>query len=162
MKSFDSVYNNERSAAETSRRSKIDAEHASLVEAMKKEYGINDFTSLSEKKKAAFKSLINEMWDVNGGLNEKGRLFLQESVKPLTKESDSNEIKNYIRRNILPNAEKILKNIVDGKRDEILENTKKEIEEKTGRKISKRDYISMAVDYIFPVIVKKIKTTMNL
>jgi len=156
MKSFNTVYNNKRNTAINEQRSIVDNDHARLLAAIKKEYGVNDFSTLSEEKKSSFKNIINEMWDKTNGLNEKGIAFVNEAMKPLTEVSDDDAIEKYIVRSLNANVEKIFHDIVLEKDNKILAQIKSTVENDTHKKLTKKRYVEIIGKVLIPYLSKKV------
>ena len=158
MKSFNTVYNKERNIAINEQRSAADNDRAKLLVALKKEYGINDFSALSEEEKASFKNIINEMWDKTNGLNEKGMSFVNEAMKPLTEMSTDEMIDNYIIKSLKPNAHEIVKDLMLDKESRFLADVKVDVERDTKKKISKKCYVGLIGKVILPYLGKKVNS----
>ena len=158
MKSFNTVYNKERNNAINEHKSVIDNDHARLLAAIKKEYGINDFSTLSESEKASFKNIINEMWDRTNGLNEKGISFVNEAMKPLTEASTDEMIDNYIIKSLKPNADKIIQDLILDKESRFLADVKVAVERDTKKKLSKKRYVELIGKVIVPYLSKKVNS----
>jgi hypothetical protein len=158
MKSFNTVYNKERNIAINEQRSAADNDRAKLLVALKKEYGINDFSALSEEEKASFKNIINEMWDKTNGLNEKGMSFVNEAMKPLTEMSTDEMIDNYIIKSLKPNAHEIVKDLILDKESRFLADVKVAVERDTKKKISKKRYVGLIGKVILPYLGKKVNS----
>lgn len=158
MKSFNTVYNKERNNAINEHKSVIDNDHARLLAAIKKEYGINDFSTLSESEKASFKNIINEMWDRTNGLNEKGISFVNEAMKPLTEASTDKMIDNYIIKSLKPNADKIIQDLILDKESRFLADVKVTVERDTKKKLSKKRYVELIGKVIVPYLSKKVNS----
>lgn len=156
MKSFSTVYNSKKAEAVNRHRESVDADHAKLVAAIKREYSINDFSTLSESKRDAFKRIINEMWDRENGLNDKGLEFVNEAFKPLTEVSSDEAVDNYIIKSVKPKAEEIFNDIASGKNCEFLATLKKNIENDTHKKVSRKHFIELVGKVILPVFSKKL------
>lgn len=158
MKSFNIVYNKERNNAINEHKSVIDNDRARLLAAIKKEYGINDFSTLSESEKASFKNIINEMWDRTNGLNKKGISFVNEAMKPLTEASTDEMIDNYIIKSLKPNADKIIQDIILDKESRFLADVKVAVERDTKKKLSKKRYVELIGKVIVPYLSKKVNS----
>lgn len=156
MKSFNTVYNKERNNAINEQKAVADNDHAKLLAAIKKEYGVYDFASLSESEKASFKNIINEMWDRNNGLNEKGIAFVNEAMKPLTEISDDASIEKYIIRSLTPNADRILQDLILDKQNKTLVQVKETVEKDTHKKLSKKRYVEIIGKVLLPFLSKKV------
>lgn len=157
MKSFESVYNTKRRDAINEQRLAADADKAKLVAAIKKEYGVNDFCNLSESEKMSFRTLINEMWNRETGLNERGKAFLNESVAPLTEKSTDEQIEKFAKKTFKANADWMCQNLIMGKQDETIVKVKKQIEEQAKKKLSVKTYRQWIFDVLSKHLASKIK-----
>lgn len=135
MKSFEKVYSTSRQRTLNEQQREFASDRARLIAAVKKEYGIQDFNTLSEKEKAEYKSVINEMWSKDGGLNEKGLQFLAEGSMPLTENSTDEKIERWFKREIEDDIDNVIMHLVSKGECEHCMKLKKQIEESTGRKI---------------------------
>lgn len=156
MKSYNSVYNNQRRNAINEQRSAIDNDRARLIAAIKKEYGINDFSSLDESSKGMYKNMINEMWTKENGLTEKGTAFVNEAAAVLTPASDEEAIHKFVTRTIKANADAILQCAVSGKECKVLSDLKATVEQDTKKKLSKKNFVKWIGEIIIPVLSKKV------
>lgn len=157
MKSFDSVYNTKRRDAINEQRLAADADKVKLVAAIKKEYGVNDFCNLSESEKASFRAMINEMWNRETGLNERGRSFLNESSVPLTEKSTDEQIEKFAKKTFKANADWMCQNLIMGKQDETIVKVKKQIEEQAKKKLPVKTYRQWIFDVLSKHLASKIK-----
>ena len=156
MKSFNTIYNKERNNAINEHKSVVDNDRAKLLAAIKREYCVNDFSSLSEEEKVSYRNIINEMWDRENGLNEKGIAFVNEAMKPLTEVSDDAAIEKYIIRSLSPNADKILQDLILDKQNKTLIQVKATVENDTHKKLSKKRYVEIIGKVLIPFLSKKV------
>ena len=156
MKSFNTIYNKERNNAINEHKSVVDNDRAKLLAAIKREYGINDFSSLSEAEKVSYRNIINEMWDRENGLNEKGITFVNEAMKPLTEVSDDAAIEKYIIRSLSPNVDRILQDLILDKQNKTLIQVKATVENDTHKKLSKKRYVEIIGKVLLPFLSKKV------
>ena len=98
MKSFSTAYHISRKENKAEKETLIEQEHIKIVAAMKHEFGINNFGTLTEAEKKSYRSMLNEMWTRENGLTEKGIKFLTESVAPLTKDSTPEQIEKQFKK----------------------------------------------------------------
>ena len=101
MKSFENVYNTSKNVALNEQQKVFAADKDKLLAAIKHEYGVKDFNSLSEAEKSSYKSMLNEMWNSSTGMTEKGIAFLNESKAVLTEQSTDEQIEKYFKKSIL-------------------------------------------------------------
>lgn len=160
MKSFNTVYKKERNTAINEQKSILDNDYAKLIAAVKREYSVNDFSKLTETEKNSFRSIINEMWDRERGLTEKGVVFINEAMKPLTETSSDEDIDNRIIKLLKANADKILEDIVAGRKNTLLLEVKSNVEKDTKKKLSKKRYAELVGKVICPVLGKRINTAL--
>jgi len=140
MKSFDSVYGKKRNIAINEHKTAVDRDHSTIVAAVKKEFGINDFRTLTEAERESYRSMINEMWNREEGLTEKGVAFLNESKDTLTDKSTDEQIARFIKKSINPVVDRVLQDIVLKKESKIVKDTKAAIDSQIGRKYSNKAY----------------------
>lgn len=139
MKSFNTVYKKKHSLAESERRSVIDREHAELIAAVKREYGVSNLSTLSESEKATCRRIISEMWTKENGLNESGKLYIAEGCAPLNKNTSPEQIEKRFKREVKINIDEICKCLASGSDCEVLKKIKSELDAQLGKKISARD-----------------------
>jgi hypothetical protein len=157
MKSFKLVYNQQKSTAIAEQRSNIEKDHARLVEAIKKEYVINDFSQLNESDRESYRAMINAMWDKDNGLNEKGVAFINESVSVLTEKSTDEQIEKYVKREIKANCQEICKCLAAGGECSFLVNLKKNVEDSTKKKLSAKNVKQWIYEICVKYMADKIK-----
>ena len=138
MKSFKHVYNKQRSTAVAEQRTTIEKDHARLVEAVKKEFVIDDFSKLNESDRESYRAMINKMWNKDEGLTEAGVAFINESVAPLTEKSTDEQIEKFVKREIKAHCQDICKCLAAGGDCEFLVNLKKNVDETTKKKLSNK------------------------
>lgn len=157
MKSFEKVYSTSRQRTLNEQQREFTSDRARLIAAVKKEYGIQDFNTLSEKEKAEYKSVINEMWSKGGGLNEKGLQFLAEGSMPLTEKSTDEKIESWFKREIREDIDNVIMHLVSKGECEHCTKLKKQIEESTGRKIK----VSLIKKWLGEEVCKHIAKKIN-
>lgn len=139
MKSFNTVYRKKHSLAESERRSVIDREHAELIAAVKREYGVSNLSTLSESEKAVCRRIISEMWTKENGLNESGKLYIAEGCAPLNENTSPEQIEKRFKREVKLNIDEICKCLASGSDCAMLKKIKSELDAQLGKKISTRD-----------------------
>lgn len=139
MKSFNTVYKNKRALAESERRAIIDREHAELVAAVKREYGVANLSTLSESEQKTCRRLISEMWTKENGLNESGKLYIAEGCAPLNENTSPDQIEKRFKREVKINIDEICKCLASGSDCAVLKKIKSELDAQLGKKISVRD-----------------------
>ena len=115
MRSFSDIQNDYNVKVNESKKLTIDSERVQLLGAIKREYGIASFNSLSESERKVYTNMINSMWTPTEGLNDAGLKFINESEVTLTKDSSVEEIKKYILDDFKKNWQGYLEGIT-GKR----------------------------------------------
>lgn len=158
MKSFKLVYNQQKSTAVAKKRSTIERDHARLVESIKKEFVIDDFSKLNESERESYRAMIDKMWNVNEGLTEAGKLFINESAAPLTEKSTDEQIEKFVKREVKANCQAICKCLAADKSCEILFNIKKSVEDNTKRKISNKIIKQWVYELCAKYMADKIKS----
>lgn len=101
MNSYNDAYNKSRRDAKAHDTQVFESQRVDLVNAIKREYGISDFSTLSEGKKQAVRNLITEMWSPKTGLNKKGEEFLQNGNLPLNESSSPARIENAFKKKVI-------------------------------------------------------------
>lgn len=139
MKSFNTVYNKKHALAESERRSIIDREHAELIVAIKREYGVANLSTLSESDQATCRRIISEMWTKENGLNDSGKLYIAEGCAPLNENTTPEQIEKRFKREVKINIDEICKCLASGSECAVIKKIKSELEEQLGKKISNKD-----------------------
>jgi len=156
MKSYNSVYKDERKNAINEQKSAVDKDRAKLIAAIKKGYCVDDFSSLDESTRAKFRNIINEMWNKETGLTEKGLAFVNEAASVLTELSTEEDIHKYVTRSLKANKEEILQKVATEKECKVLSNIKRNVEADTKKKLSKKLYMKWIGEVIVPLLSKKV------
>ena len=137
MNTFSGAYQNSRESVLNEKKLVIERQKNDIVNAIKKEYGVSSFNSLTESEKKSFKSLILEMWNAESGLTRKGEKFLLESKTVLTADSTDEQIEKYFKREAFAAVkDKVAGNISQGRLEEILKSIKASMDEMHKSKIS--------------------------
>ena len=68
MKTFSSAYYISKKQSIAEKETLIEQEHNKIIAAMKKEFGINSFSTLNESEKKSYRSMLKEMWNREKGL----------------------------------------------------------------------------------------------
>ena len=158
MKSFSSVYNNSRKEAKEEKQLIIEQEHVKIVNAMKKEFGVNDFGKLSDKEKQSYRSMLNEMWNRETGITEKGIKFLNEAAAPLTKDSTPEQIEKQFKKEIKANLVALFATLnSDTPNFEHAKKAKANIEAQVGHKISSKDCKTWMYEIMSKYLADKIR-----
>lgn len=137
MKSFNTAYQASRTQELAKRSNLVEQQHAEIVAAMKKEFGITDFSALNESERTSYRSMLKSMWNKETGITKKGVKFLTEAAAPLTKDSTEEQIKKVFMREIKPKLKDFTIAIIS--RNEIiseLNKVKTDIEAEIGKKLS--------------------------
>ena len=158
MKNFSSAYYTSRKEVKEDKKALIEQEHIRIVTAMKREFAINNFGELNETEKRSYRSMLNEMWNKETGLTQKGIKFLTEATAPLTKESTLEQLKKAFQREIKANIKDYL--IAIGSENANWEDAaraKRKIENESGQKLSVKDCKTWLYEIINMYVVQKIK-----
>ena len=152
MKSFENVYNTSKNVALNEQQKVFAADKAKLLAAIKHEYGVKDFNSLSEAEKSSYKSMLNEMWNSSTGMTEKGIAFLNESKAVLTEQSTDEQIEKYFKKEFKACVENAVQAMVSGKEcgccKEIKAKVEADTKKKLSNKVAKQWMYAVCCDYI--------------
>ena len=152
MKSFENVYNTSKNVALNEQQKVFAADKAKLLAAIKHEYGVKDFNSLSEAEKSSYKSMLNEMWNSSTGMTEKGIAFLNESKAVLTEQSTDEQIEKYFKKEFKACVENAVQAMASGKEcgccKEIKAKVEADTKKKLSNKVAKQWIYSVCCDYI--------------
>jgi len=159
MKSFDNVYRDSKRDVLNERSERIEKEHAQVVSAVKRIYGVDDFGKLDECDRSYYRDLINSVWSKSEGLNEKGVRLVTESVVPLLEGCSDIDIEKRFKREISKDIKSIASCLIaDSGECLILTNIKKKIEEECGRKVP----VAKAKLWITEIVAKYLKGKIKL
>jgi hypothetical protein len=158
MKSFNTVYNKKHALAESERRSVIDREHAELIAAVKREYGVNNLSTLSESEQATCRRIISEMWTKENGLNDSGKLYIAEGCAPLNENTSPEQIEKRFKREVKINIDEICKCLASGSECDVLKRIKSELDAQLGKKISVRDAKNWTLEICSKHIASKLSS----
>lgn len=159
MKTFSSAYYISKKQTIAEREALIEQEHNRILAAMKKEFGINSFSTLNEAEKKSYRSMLKEMWNRENGLTEKGIRFINEALTPLTPDSTPEQIKKVFQREIKANINNYLAVLLGGNgnvSDAV--KLKAKLEEELKRKISNKDCKQWIYEIVAKELAKKINT----
>lgn len=152
MKSFENVYNTSKNVALNEQQKVFAADKAKLLAAIKHEYGVKDFNSLSEAEKSSYKSMLNEMWNSSTGMTEKGIAFLNESKVVLTEQSTDEQIEKYFKKEFKACVENAVQAMASGKEcgccKEIKAKVEADTKKKLSNKVAKQWMYAVCCDYI--------------
>ena len=152
MKSFENVYNTSKNVALNEQQKVFAADKAKLLAAIKHEYGVKDFNSLSEAEKSSYKSMLNEMWNSSTGMTEKGIAFLNESKSVLTEQSTDEQIEKYFKKEFKACVENAVQAMASGKEcgccKEIKTKVEADTKKKLSNKVAKQWMYAVCSDYI--------------
>ena len=152
MKSFENVYNTSKNVALNEQQKVFAADKAKLLAAIKHEYGVKDFNSLSEDEKSSYKSMLNEMWNSSTGMTEKGIAFLNESKAVLTEQSTDEQIEKYFKKEFKACVENAVQAMASGKEcgccKEIKAKVEADTKKKLSNKVAKQWMYAVCCDYI--------------
>ena len=152
MKSFENVYNTSKNVALNEQQKVFAADKAKLLAAIKHEYCVKDFNSLSEAEKSSYKSMLNEMWNSSTGMTEKGIAFLNESKAVLTEQSTDEQIEKYFKKEFKACVENAVQAMASGKEcgccKEIKAKVEADTKKKLSNKVAKQWMYAVCCDYI--------------
>ena len=152
MKSFENVYNTSKNVALNEQQKVFAADKAKLLAAIKHEYGVKDFNSLSEDETSSYKSMLNEMWNSSTGMTEKGIAFLNESKAVLTEQSTDEQIEKYFKKEFKACVENAVQAMASGKEcgccKEIKAKVEADTKKKLSNKVAKQWMYAVCCDYI--------------
>jgi energy-converting hydrogenase A subunit M len=152
MKSFENVYNTSKNVALNEQQKVFAADKAKLLAAIKHEYGVKDFNTLSEAEKSSYKSMLNEMWNSSTGMTEKGIAFLNESKAVLTEQSTDEQIEKYFKKEFKACVENAVQAMASGKEcgccKEIKAKVEADTKKKLSNKVAKQWMYAVCCDYI--------------
>lgn len=158
MKSFEKVYNNSRKNVLSEQQAAFAAEKAALIAAIKHEYGVQDFNSISESEKASYRAMIEEMWTPKTGMTTKGRAFINESAAILTEKSTDEQIEKYFKKEVTANMNNIVSCMVAGTDCEYVKELKTKIESDLKKKLSNKTVKQWLFDAVCVFVGKKAKS----
>ena len=158
MKSFKNVYKKSKVDIINEQQKLFNADKARLVAAIKHEYGIADFSSLSESDKASYKALIGKIWSPESGLNQYGVSFINECVATLTDKSTDEQIQKFFKKNVKASIENIINCVVFGKQCDFLAKLKSTIEGDTKKKLSNKNIKQWLFDICCDYVGGKVKS----
>lgn len=158
MKSFNTVYKSKHALAESERRSVVDREHAELIAAVKREYGVNNLSSLSESEQTTCRRIISEMWTKENGLNESGKLYIAEGCAPLNENTSPEQIEKRFKREVKINVDEICKCLATGADCVVLKKIKSELDTQLGKKVSVKDAKKWTLDVCSKHLATKISS----
>lgn len=157
MKSFSTAYYNSRKEVKADKAALIEQEHSRLVAAIKREYGVNSFSTLNEDERASYRSLINKMWSRENGLTEDGLRFITESVTVLTPDSTPEQIERAFRKGVKANVSNYIAAAGgNGTSWESAKDLKAKIEVEIGKRLSAKDCKKWIYAEVCAEICKKI------
>jgi energy-converting hydrogenase A subunit M len=152
MKSFENVYNTSKNVSLNEQQKVFAADKAKLLAAIKHEYGVKDFNSLTEAEKSSYKSMLNEMWNSSTGMTEKGIAFLNESKAVLTEQSTDEQIEKYFKKEFKACVENAVQAMASGKEcgccKEIKAKVEADTKKKLSNKVAKQWMYAVCCDYI--------------
>ena len=141
MNSYNNAYNKSKRDAKTRDFQIYESQRIELVNAIKKEYGISDFSVLSEGKKQTVRNLITEMWSPKTGLNKKGEDFIRNGNIPLNESSSNKSIKNEYQKKVKSylNNKFSMNPLFNSSDARTFSEIKKELEDKINKKLDTKD-----------------------
>lgn len=110
MNQIKDAYNNSKNSVNEMKQARIDREHALVLESIKREFGVTDFSKVSDIEKAELRRTVLEYWDPKEGLTKKGLKYINEGVSSVNEASSADTIK----RNLTGKINGYLRQWVDG------------------------------------------------
>lgn len=160
MRSFKEVYVDNKNKVNENLKVAADKERVELLKAIRREYGIKDFNGLSESEKLQYKNLIKEMWSPETGLNERGKKLVNESKMTLSSDSDEEQIKRYITKEMKSDLKNYLLWFAsEGVNGQNPNKIKKDIDSQMGKKVNSSLFKEVIVELLTDYLVSKIKHT---
>ena len=157
MKKFKSALLESKDEVLAMRKKKVSKEHKLILESVKDEYNVTDFSLLPNNKKKAMKSLILEFWNPKTGITNKGIKFINESVTTLTPDSTGDDIKKYVNALVNKNINTFLQSIQNPKKIKgLIDKVHQSIMEMTKKKIKREQLARIIQDTLAPAMKKRI------
>jgi len=98
MRKFNTVFKEKQNESIKIHEDKILSEFKNVYTKLLENYNITSLTALNESTKLAFMSQVNELWNEESGLTEKGKKFLNDNCLFLTENSTPSQKKNYLKQ----------------------------------------------------------------
>lgn len=157
MKTFSSAYYISKKQTIAEKETLIEQEHNKIIAAMKKEFGINSFSTLNESEKKSYRSMLKEMWNREKGLTAKGIKFINEAAAPLTPDSTPEQIKKAFQREIKANINNYLAVLLGGNGNiSDAGKLKSKLESELKKKISTKECKQWIYEIVSKELAKKI------
>ena len=157
MKTFSSAYYISKKQSIAEKETLIEQEHNKIIAAMKKEFGINSFSTLNETEKKSYRSMLKEMWNREKGLTAKGIKFINEAAAPLTPDSTPEQIKKAFQREIKANINNYLAVLLGGNGNiSDAGKLKSKLESELKKKISTKECKQWIYEIVSKELAKKI------
>ena len=157
MKTFSSAYYISKKQSIAEKETLIEQEHNKIIAAMKKEFGINSFSTLNESEKKYYRSMLKEMWNREKGLTAKGIKFINEATAPLTPDSTPEQIKKAFQREIKANINNYLAVLLGGNGNiSDAGKLKSKLESELKKKISTKECKQWIYEIVSKELAKKI------
>ena len=157
MKTFSSAYYISKKQSIAEKEALIEQEHNKIIAAMKKEFGINSFSTLNESEKKSYRSMLKEMWNREKGLTAKGIKFINEAAAPLTPDSTPEQIKKAFQREIKANINNYLAVLLGGNGNiSDAGKLKSKLESELKKKISTKECKQWIYEIVSKELAKKI------
>ena len=157
MKKFKSALLESKNEVLEMRKKKVSKEHKLILESVKDEYNVTDFSLLPKDKKQAMKSLILEFWNPKTGITNKGIKFINESVTTLTPDSTGEDIKKYVNALVNKNINTFLQSIQNPEKiKRLIDKVHNSIMDMTKKKIKREQLARLIQDTLAPAMKKRI------
>ena len=157
MKTFSSAYYISKKQSIAEKETLIEQEHNKIIAAMKKEFGINSFSTLNDSEKKSYRSMLKEMWNREKGLTAKGIKFINEAAAPLTPDSTPEQIKKAFQREIKANINNYLAVLLGGNGNiSDAGKLKSKLESELKKKISTKECKQWIYEIVSKELAKKI------
>jgi hypothetical protein len=98
MRKFNTVFKEKQNESIKNHEDKVLNEFKDVYAKLLENYNITSLNVLNESSKTAFMSQINEMWNDEIGLSDKGKKFLNDNCLFLTENSTPAQKKHYLKQ----------------------------------------------------------------
>ena len=158
MRDFNQVLNESKREVMLSKKEKIDSEKRAVLEAIKTDYMITSkFKDLNLPDKLKFKSIILEYWNPKTGLTSKGVKFLNEGEMALNKDSQADDVKKFIAKDVKKSIEDFIKATYNGTGKKLVMDLQKKIESQTKKRIKYQFVLDAVMEVISPKLKAQFK-----
>lgn len=100
MRKFNDVYTDKLNESIKEKENRVVAEYRTILEALMEDNNVQYIADLKTDEKASFDSKLSECFDMENGITEKGKSYLQNRKNFLTESSTTTERKEYLKERI--------------------------------------------------------------